>query len=130
MEDMKETGRKMTTSDRVVAMTASPISAVASLAACRVLIFFSSTKRKMFSRTTIASSITMPTISTRASIVTLLSVKWSARIMPNVAMIDAGIATPAIIVERQERMNNKTTKHARILPAMRWIWISPSAASM
>ena len=41
-------------------------------------------KRKMFSSTTIASSMTMPTISTSASIVTLLSVKSSAAIMPKV----------------------------------------------
>ena len=47
----------------------------------------------MFSSTTIASSITMPTISTRASMVTLLSVKSSAHIIPNVAMTEAGMAT-------------------------------------
>ena len=41
-------------------------------------------KRKMFSSTTIASSMTMPTISTSASIVTVLSVKSSAAIRPKV----------------------------------------------
>ena len=53
----------------------------------------------MFSSTTIASSITMPTISTSASIVTLFSVKSSAHIMPKVEMTEAGIATPAISVD-------------------------------
>ena len=94
MLDMNETGTKMTTRLSVVAMTARPISAVAARAASNGCIFFSSTKRKMFSSTTMASSITMPTISTSASIVTLLSVKSSAHIMPKVEMTEAGMATP------------------------------------
>ena len=61
----------------------------------------------MFSSTTIASSMTMPTISTSASIVTLLSVKSSASIMPKVEITEAGMATPAMIVARQLRMNAK-----------------------
>ena len=92
MLDMNETGMKMTTRLSVVAMTASAISAVAALAAAKLSIFFSSTNRKMFSSTTIASSMTMPTISTSASMVTLLSVKSSARIMPKVEITEAGIA--------------------------------------
>ena len=82
MLDMNDTGTKMTTSESVVAMTARPISAVACAGRLDGRIFFSSTKRKMFSSTTMASSMTMPTISTSASIVTLLSVKCSAHIMP------------------------------------------------
>src|ERR1700730_18339777 len=54
---MNETGKKITTSENVVAMTASPMSAVASFAARIGLIRFSSTKRKMFSNTTMASSL-------------------------------------------------------------------------
>src|SRR5689334_10374374 len=77
MEDMKETGTKITTSERVVARTARPISFVASRAASKGFILFSSTKRKMFSRTTMASSMTTPTISTSASMVTELRVKPS-----------------------------------------------------
>ena len=107
MLDMNETGTKMTTRLSVVAMTGSPISAVAAFAASNGPIFFSSMKRKMFSSTTIASSMTMPTISTSASIVTLLSVKSSAPIMPKVAMTEVGIATPAMIVARQLRMNSE-----------------------
>ncbi len=48
-----------------------------------------------------ASSMTTPTISTSASMVTLLSVKPSHRMKANVATIEAGIATDAISVERQ-----------------------------
>ncbi len=77
-----------------------------------------------------ASSMTMPTISTSASIVTLFSVKSSARIMPKVAMTEAGMATPAMMVERHERMKSSTTRQARMLPRTRCILISCSAASM
>ncbi len=69
------TGRKMITRLKVVAMTASPISLVPWMAASTGGRCFSSALRKMFSSTTIASSITMPTTSTRASIVIWLSVK-------------------------------------------------------
>ena len=125
---MKETGTKMTTSERVVARTARPISAVASRAASNGRIFFSSTKRKVFSRTTMASSMTTPTISTRASMVTLLSVKLSAFIMPKVETTEAGMATAAMRVERQLFMKARTTSEARMLPRMRWSLISWSAA--
>ena len=77
-------------------------------------IFFSSTKRKMFSSTTIASSMTMPTISTSASIVTLLSVKSSSHIMPNVETTDAGMAMPAMMVLRQLRVKVSTTRQASV----------------
>ncbi|MCG3161881.1 MAG: hypothetical protein JMDDDDMK_03096 [Acidobacteria bacterium] len=127
---MKEIGRKMTTSESVVASTARPISFVASLAACIGCIFFSSMNRKMFSRTTIASSITTPTISTSASIVTLLSVKSSAFIIPKVEITEAGMAMPAMIVERHERINSNTTRQARMLPRTRWMLISCSAFLM
>src|SRR5213078_3112032 len=104
IEDMNETGKKITTNENVVAITARPMSAVASLAARIAFIRFSSTKRKMFSRTTIASSITTPTIKTNASMVTLLSVKFRIRIIPNAEITEQGIATAAIAVERHERM--------------------------
>ena len=107
IDDMNDTGRKTTTRLSVVAMTASPMSRVAWTAACIGGIFFSSMKRKMFSSTTMASSMTTPTISTSASIVMLFSVKFSQYIAPKVAMIDAGIATAAMTVARQLRMNSK-----------------------
>ena len=129
MLDMNETGTKMTTRLKVVAITASAdLRGRLRVAASNGVIFFSSMKRKMFSSTTIASSMTMPTISTSASMVTLLSVKSSARIMPNVAMTDAGMATAAMIVDRQLRMNSSTTRQARMLPRTRCMLISCSAA--
>jgi len=109
-------------------MTASPISAVAARAASNERIFFSSMNRKMFSNTTIASSITMPTISTSASIVTLFKVKFSAFIMPNAAITEVGMATAAMTVARQLRMNSSTTRQARMLPRIRCRWISCSAS--
>ena len=130
MLDIKDTGTKMTTRLSVVAITASPISAVASRAASNGRIFFSSTKRKMFSSTTMASSMTIPTISTSASMVTLLRVNPRAPIMPNVEMTDTGMATPAMNVERQLRMKASTTRHARTLPSTRCRLISCKAALM
>src|SRR6478752_2124835 len=64
-------------------------------------------KWNTFSRTTIASSITTPTISTKASIVTLLSVKPNSFMNANVEMSDAGIATAAIKVERHDFMKGR-----------------------
>ena len=116
---MNDTGRKITTSENVVAMTARPMSAVASFAARMAVMRFSSTNRKMFSSTTIASSMTTPTIKTSASIVTPFSVKFRARIIPNVEITEHGIATAAIRVERQERMKSSTTRLARMLPRIR-----------
>ncbi len=128
MLDMNETGMNITTSEKVVAITASPISAVAARAASNGDMRFSSRNRKMFSRTTIASSMTTPTISTSASMVTLLSVKPSAHIMPKVEITEAGMATAAMMVERQLRMKARTTSDARMLPTIRWTLISWSAA--
>ena len=78
----------------------------------------------------IASSITTPTISTRASIVTLFSVKSIAFMTANAPMIDVGIATAAMIVERHDRMNSSTMTLAIKLPMTRWFWISCKAARM
>ena len=73
----------------------------------------------MFSRTTIASSMTMPTASVSASIVIELSVKPWYQIRPKVAMIDVGMAMAAMIVERQFQRNTSTTPAARIDPKIR-----------
>ena len=127
---MNATGTKMTTSDSVVAMTASPISEVASMAACFGVAPFSSTNRKMFSSTTIASSMTMPVASDSASIVMLLSVKSSARITAKVPMMEIGMARPAISVTRRLRMKRKTTSAASTPPSTRCIWISSNDLRM
>ena len=71
---MNTTGRKITKSDIVVAVTARAISRVPLAAASRAGRPYSSMWRKMFSLMTTASSITMPIARTRASIVMLSSV--------------------------------------------------------
>ena len=76
----------------------------------------SSMWRKMFSSTTIASSMTMPTASVSASSVMLLSVNPAARISAKLAMIDAGIASEATSTTRKFRMNAMITRLASRLP--------------
>ncbi len=73
----------------------------------------------MFSSTTIASSMTMPTESVSASIVSMLSVKPMYQMSAKVATIEVGIAIAAIIVERKLPRNRKTTMAARIEPTIR-----------
>ena len=73
-----------------------------------------------------ASSMTMPTASVIASSVMLLSVKSIARISVNAEMMDAGIASAAIMTARVFRMKNMTTMAAKRLPQMR---CSSSAAT-
>ena len=62
--------------------------------------------------------------------VTLLSVKPKAFMNANVAMMDAGMATDAINVDRHERINNITVRQARIEPETRWFSISCKADRM
>jgi hypothetical protein len=62
--------------------------------------------------------------------VTLLSVKLSAHIMPKAEMTEVGMATAAMMVDCQLRMNASTTSEARIEPRIRWSLISRSAAWM
>ena len=71
---MNTTGRKITNSDRVVAVTARAISRVPEAAASLAGRPYSSMWRKMFSLITTASSITMPIARIRPSIVMLFSV--------------------------------------------------------
>ena len=58
----------------------------------------------------------MPTISVSASIVIWLRVKSSAAMTPKAPMIDAGMATAAISVERKLRRKMKTMIAARMPP--------------
>ena len=71
---MKITGMKITSSESVVADTASAISLVAAPAASRAVELCSSMCRKMFSLITTASSITIPIARISPSIVMLFSV--------------------------------------------------------
>ncbi len=116
---MNAMGRKIMTSESVVAMTARPISRVASTAALVRSFPFSSMNRKIFSSTMMASSITIPTASVSASSVILFREKSIPRINVNVAMIEAGMATAAMTTARQLRMNSQTMPLARMLPRIR-----------
>jgi len=116
---MMAIGMKMMISDSVVASTARPISFVPMKAASIGGSLFSSMLRKMFSSTTMASSMTMPTISVRASIVIWLRLNPIQFISEKVEMIDVGMATAAISVERQLRMKNSTTIAATKPPRTR-----------
>ena len=73
----------------------------------------------MFSSTTIASSITMPVASDKASIVMLLRVKPAIFMKVKVPMIEVGIASAAMNVTRRFRMNRKTTMLASRPPRIR-----------
>ena len=119
MPPMKAIGRKTAISDRLVAVTAKPISRVASTAAWKGDIFFSSMKRKMFSSTTTASSITMPTARVRPKRVIVLSVKPITFIAAKAAMIEAGMATPAIRVGRSLCRKSSTMMVARNEPRIK-----------
>jgi hypothetical protein len=74
MPAMNAMGKNTAMRESVVASTASPISLVPDTAAFIGSSPFSSTCLKMFSRTTMASSMTMPTAKARASRVMVLSV--------------------------------------------------------
>ena len=116
---MNAMGRKMITKESVVAITASPISLVASTAARTRSLPFSSMNLKMFSRTMMASSMTIPTARVSARSVILLREKSMPRIKVKVAMMEAGMATAAISTARQLRMKSQTTMLARTLPRIR-----------
>jgi hypothetical protein len=116
---MNATGRKMTISETDVATTARVTSCVPLIAAWNGGAPSSSMWRKMFSSTTIASSITMPTASVSASSVMLFRVKPAARISAKLAMIDAGIASDATNTTRRLRMNAMITRLASRLPSSR-----------
>jgi hypothetical protein len=70
----------------------------------------------MFSRTTMASSMTTPTDSARARLVRLFSEKPKARMKPKVAINEVGMASDTISVERHERRKTNTTRIARMAP--------------
>ncbi len=116
---MKATGRNTAMSESVVARTARPMSRVASVAATKGFFFFSSMKRTMFSSTTMASSMTMPTASARASKVMMLSVKPIAHINPKVPMMETGIASAAMSVLRALPRKRSTMTAAKTAPRTR-----------
>ena len=106
---MNATGMNTAMMVKVVAMTASPISAVPSRAASRWSLPFCMW-RTMFSRTTIASSISMPMASDRPISVSTFSVKPNMRMAMNAAMTEIGSVRPVMTVERHELRNRNTMK--------------------
>ena len=63
--------------------------------------------------------MTTPTINTSANIVTLFMIKPMSFIAANAPIMDAGIATAAMIVDRHERMKTNTIRLAMMLPDKR-----------
>ncbi len=98
---MNATGMNTATMVNVVAMTARPISWVASSAAWWWLLPMARW-RTMFSRTTIASSMRTPMDSDSARSVRKLMVKPHAYSAMNVASTEIGSVRPVITVERHE----------------------------
>ena len=129
MPPMRATGRKTATSESDVARTARPISRVPSTAACIGGRFFSSMKRKMFSSTMTASSMTMPTTRVRARSVMTFSVKPAHCIAANVAMSELGIARAEMSVGRKRRRKNQTTAAAKSAPRTRCSFTASTAAT-
>ena len=115
---MKATGRKITTRDTVVAVTAREISRVPVMAASKGGRRSSSVCRKMFSSTMMASSMTMPVESDSPSMVRLFSVKPAIRMAVKVAMIDTGMASAATNAGRsfftEKKKTMVTTMHTPV----------------
>jgi hypothetical protein len=112
------TGTNTARIEAVMAMTARPISLVASRAARHgplPIIRW----RWMFSMTTMASSIRMPMLSVRASMVMLLNVKPMACMKPKVATTEVGSAMALMIVARQSCRKNRMISTVRMAPKSR-----------
>ncbi len=112
---MNATGTNTAMMENVVATTARPISAVP----LRAAVTRSSPRSMcltMFSRTTIASSISTPIASDRPSSVMKLSVNPHAHTAMNAATAEVGSERAVISVERQEFRNAYTTKIVSAAP--------------
>jgi len=126
---MNATGMKTAAIEKVVAMTARPISEVPNSAASRRG-SPSSMCRNTFSSTTIASSMSMPTESERASSVIMFREKPSASSTMKVPMIDVGMATAEMSVLVRFRRKKKMTSTANRPPTTRWKRTSATECSM
>ncbi len=87
---------------------------------------FSSMKRKMFSKTTMASSMTMPTASASARREMVFSVNPISHMSRKVPMMEVGMARAAMMVARTWPRNSKTTSAARIDPSTRCSLTAPT----
>ena len=147
MPGIKATGTNTAASVNEVAITATPISSAASLAACIGGLPIRRW-RTMFSTSTMASSTRMPTTTDNASRVIRFRLKLNKYITAKVGIIDSGKATDEIHVARQSRRKNQTTNTASNAPSTSmiieesyercasstvevtsWKWISGFAAS-
>ena len=120
---MNATGTKTATMEKVVARTASPISAVPARAASKWS-WPCSRCRTMFSRTTIASSMRRPIARDSAISVMTLSVIPMKFMTMKEEMTEIGRVSPVITVERHELRKQKTMKIVRIPPRIRVVWTS------
>ena len=115
---MKPMGKNTATIEKVVASTAKPISLVPSMDAVNAFLPIC-TWRTMFSRTTIASSISKPMHSDKAMRVIMLMVKPNKLMNKKVPITAMGKASPVMMVERQEFKNKNTINTVSKAPSMR-----------
>ena len=114
---MKPIGKNTATIDNVVAITARPISCVPSSAAWNGVLPIC-TWRTMFSRTTMASSISRPTHRDKAISVTTLMVKPNIAMNQKVPISAMGRVRPVMTVERHEFRNRNTISIVRMAPSI------------
>ena len=115
---MNPMGKNTATIEKVVASTARPISLVPSMAAVNAFLPIC-TWRTMFSRTTMASSISKPMHSDKAMRVIILMVKPNKLMNKKVPITAIGKASPVMMVERQEFKNKNTINTVSKAPSMR-----------
>ncbi len=113
---MKATGTNTARMAKVVAITARPISWVPSRAACMWLLPMLRW-RTMFSRTTMASSMSNPMHSDRAIRVMKFRVKPNACSTMKVVITEIGRVRPVMMVERQECRNRNTISTVSSAPS-------------
>ena len=122
MPPMKPTGINTATIENVVASTAKPISWVPSNAASRGCLkrpfTFMPAWRTIFSRTTIASSISNPTHNDSAIKVIILMVKPNKSMNKNVPTNETGSVKPVMTVERHEFKNKNTISMVSKAPSI------------
>ena len=109
---MNSSGMKTAISEKVSDTTVKPISRAPSSAACSGFLPLS-ILRTMFSIITMASSTMKPVPIVSAISDRLSRLKRQSHMIPNVAMIDSGNATAAMMVARTVRRNSSTTSTTR-----------------
>jgi hypothetical protein len=112
-----------------MAMTGPLTSSMAWMAASRGPLPSEAMMRSTFSRTTMASSTTMPMASTMPNRVRRLIEKPSRYMPAKVPMIDTGTAITGIRVARQFCRNTNTTNTTRIMASMKVLMTSSMEAS-